>query len=276
MSLLELDFLNEFREKSRIWWLKWLFAAIFVFSTSFSFFGFFDLAPTFIFAGETTEIHTNLTSGSIESGEFVVEVTEQSTLQSGDAGIEIGGIGFSIRETAVLSLIQTLVALLGFSFCSYLLRDRGSTVQIRLLNSAVSSVGSYVFIFWLLKSQNVLIRGETGVENGVFWFGLLIHYVSIASLLYVYSGELVISLYSLDSEAVGIYLQHQGRIAQGVLSIGLAVGIGGALSFASSSTSNIVSIASLVGVFLIPLAGIATHQYYRMCQVEIQNRCPYR
>lgn len=245
---------------------KWLLASLFILLSSYSFFGFLDFAPIGIFSQNPSQYKVNFLSNPLLSGgSMTVEV---SSGWNGDRkeGLFFVEGGIAAWEVLLYSLIATVSTLGGF----YCFRDTDSDYQVyNRIVSSFSGVTAYTISSIVMWLTPWLLNGDTKSNLYLFIPGCLFHVLSIYTILYQYSGSLFPDMDSINEQ---LYLQRQSSIAQGTLSIGLAVAIGGTLTYARQGTRLALPIALLVGVFLFPLAGVSVYRYYRIREAEIESR----
>lgn len=270
--------LSRLPDDKSIWAKKWVLGISFLMATSFSFFGFLDAAPAGIFSELATQYEISSPNSTLSDGDLIVNVSSSTLPKNGDPGIEIARGIYSLDSLLLLCLILYVPTVLVYFVCrcsSYEVAKTfhkwGHPFKFRVGNGLLSSIGAtlaygiWILLVWISFS---LITGDLTAGRPLYYLAFGIHLVSIFILFYEFTGRLVPDSNSTNPST---YIQTQGYVAQGALSIGLGVAIGGVLTFARAGTQFALPVTFIVGIFLFPLAGIATHRYYRILKTGTKS-----
>ncbi|MHC3379407.1 hypothetical protein [Haloarcula sp. H-GB5] len=254
--------------RKRTFITKWLIASVFIWATSFAFFGFLELAPIGIFSNQPTQYAIDLSQSQNTTNATLVANVTTNQVPNGNPGIEIADESFSVLWLVVISLLTALLSVLGCIGHGYAIKNKeGYRSLLECIPNAVIGVGFYIIsaICWYCSG---VVSGRI-LHNIVFYIGIAFHFTSIGILLFQFDKKLI----PVPKPAnLQLYIQLQGQVASGALSVGLALAIGGALTFARAGTRFALPVALIVGVFLFPLSGIAAHRYYRNYKTESTYR----
>lgn len=262
--------------RRKIWVKKWALGSLFIFSTIFAFLGFLDVAPAGIFSEFPTQYVLDFSSTSTQAGDdIVVDVSKSPSPNDPNEGIIIGGEEASIGLISVWAALIYLVTVGVFQYyrrksseicigCS----AEGEQLELKLGNGIYSSLLAAIsglFFFLLIWAFVPTVSGKFVAVFRLGVLGMVVYVLSIAFLLYEYSKRLP---FKKEPKNKGIYIQRHGQIAQGSLSLGLGIAIGGMLSFATAGDVFAQPVLFIVSIFFVPLAGIAACRYYRIRETE--------
>jgi len=257
------------------WVKKWVVCFLFISATSFSFFGFLEIAPIGIFNSQPTQYTISYFQTNSQQNTTIVANVSSQAVRNGPEGLEVAGSTFSVSGVLTVSLISSSVALFFAAFGVAMHRDSRRRwgedfSKFSRISGSLLGAFAYCVVALIMKYYTNLINGDPGTDSlVVFGLGSGFHAISVFILLYQYGGSLTPDREPADPQ---LFIQFQGQVAQASLSVGLAVAIGGALTFARAGTRFALPVAVLVGIFLFPLAGIAAHRYLRNYTTELKYR----
>jgi len=275
--------LNPKTEKSELTnnkkYKKLIIGSLFLIGTISVFYGFLDAAPAGIFSNLATEYTLNYSSArSSPPDEVVVNVSTSTNYGDGESGIGIESGGVTPFKLIFWSFILYIFTVVGYKiskrwgkFVKINISTEDKTQNFELSNRIVScaiATGFYLFGAIILYMSPFFINGDLDpnrINIRLFTLGVAVHLLFVYALLYEYSRPVYPSPKPCDWE---IYMQKEGQVAQGILSLGLAVGIGGVLTFARAGTRLAIPTLLIVGIVLFPLSGIAAYRYYRIREIE--------
>lgn len=134
-------------------------------------------------------------------------------------------------------------------------------LMIALFSRRYFSVGLGVIGFGF--TLGLVLKCGGGTPTLLLPAGIVLISFLVGTLLYASTGRLA----SEDVDSKNQYLAYRARLGQGSLTLGVALAIGGALTFGAETTSQAVPLATFVGVFFFPFAGVAAIEYYRMARL---------
>lgn len=231
---------------------KWFIGLVFIWLSIFSFIAFYDYAPVGIFSDPSTTYNISIVDGSIDTGTISAEVNSAITGRD-DTGFDLP---YEFLGIVLMSVVLTLFPCLSGYSLSYRYECG------RFASSAIAGILYLVSLRLIFYQFNIN-------ETLVSYIGIGLHCLFILILLLFLSSDLTPTI---SRKNAGLYIDIRGRLAQAALSLGLAIAIGGALTFGAATSSLAFPLATFVGIFFFPLAGIAAIEYYRIYRVEVETR----
>jgi|APHM01.1.fsa_nt_gi hypothetical protein len=242
---------------------KTIIYVIFVFLTTSALIAVFDYAPIGLFAEPSVEYSVNITERNFSDEK--INATIQTDRQFGTDDFNTGGVGIIIGGI-MIAVFCSLSYTLDVAYSPV----RGVSLIYTLDVDSSPARGVIATIVATVCVVIVFIGGGASTDSAS-GFGLVLYVILIGLLSYEASIPLNSDL-KLEFNYANRYLQKRARFAQASLSVGLAIAIGGALTYASQAGSRPIETGVLVGVFFFPMAGISAIEYYRIHRIESQNR----
>lgn len=265
-------YLSEIKEsltekRSKVWFV----AIVSMFLTIISTFGFYDMAPTALFnPPDGNYVNTTLATSNQT---FTSEIVQKEIYRNNSAN------NSNLYVYPDQGNTITVESLLHFSILAIILVPLAVLSNWRCWKTGNKIVPSlFVPVLFFIY---ILIVGAIGGgvhSKGSLWELALLSYLGIILLLsflflIAYSAQgdpNPLAENELNETAVDLYTNKLSRTAQGVLSVGLAITIGGAISYGigGSASPRVIPIAFLSGIILMPTFGIVTILHLRLHWME--------